>query len=263
VGPAGRTIAVLGLGEAGGRIAADLVARGVDVRGFDPDPARDVHGITRAGDPAEAAEGSDAVLSANAAEVALEAARSALPGLERGAVYADLNTASPESKRELAALVGPAHALFADVALLGPIPLEGLAAPVLASGDGAPRFASIFGPLGMPVTVISDRAGDAAALKLVRSVFMKGLAASVVESMQAAEAAGHRDWLAQEIEAVIGAWRLERALDGSGRHALRRRAEMEAACDLLRELGVEPHVAAASAAQLAELLTTQEHEPAR
>ena len=33
-------IAVLGLGEAGGRLAGDLAAAGAVVRGYDPDPAR-------------------------------------------------------------------------------------------------------------------------------------------------------------------------------------------------------------------------------
>jgi hypothetical protein len=82
---------------------------------------------------------------------------------------------------------------------------------------------------------------------------MKGLAAAVVESMQAAEIAGHADWLAKEIAGMIGQPYLERALQGSRTHAARRVDEMEAARDLLVELGVEPHIASASAAQLVEL----------
>jgi 3-hydroxyisobutyrate dehydrogenase-like beta-hydroxyacid dehydrogenase len=247
----------LGLGEAGGRLAGDLVAAGVEVSAYDPDPDRDVTGVTRAVDPARAADGCDAVLSVNAASAAREAAESVLPAL-RGALYADLNTGAPELKRELAELVDGAGARFVDVALLGPIPELGLRAPVLASGAGAGAFASLFGPLGMPVSVISEEAGDAAALKLVRSVFMKGVAAAVVESIQAAELLGQREWLAGEIEALIGRRYFDRALEGSRRHAGRRVDEMEAACELLQELGVEPRVAAASAAQLAELAATRE-----
>ncbi|HLF68808.1 MAG TPA: NAD(P)-binding domain-containing protein [Gaiellaceae bacterium] len=247
-------VALLGLGEAGGRFAADLVAAGVEVRGYDPGPGRDVPSISRAADPASAAAGCDVVLSVNSGKTALQAAEAALPALQETTVYADLNTASPELKRELAALVARAGALFVDVALLGPIPERGLRAPVLVSGAGAHAFADLFGPLGMPVSVVSEQAGDAAALKLVRSVFMKGLAAAVVESMQAAEAIGHGEWLTQEIEAMIGRRYLERALEGSRTHAVRRVDEMEAACDLLVELGVEPRIAAASAAQLADLI---------
>jgi 3-hydroxyisobutyrate dehydrogenase-like beta-hydroxyacid dehydrogenase len=246
-------VAVLGLGEAGSRLAVDLVAAGVDVRAYDPVSPDDGQVPTRAPDPEAAVAGSDVVLSVNSARAALDAATASLPALRETMVYADLNTASPGLKRELAELVTGVGALFADVALLGPVPERGLRAPVLVSGVGASAFADLFGPLGMPVEVISEQAGDAAALKLVRSVFMKGLAAAVVESMQAAEVAGHAEWLAGEIEAMIGRPYLERALEGSRRHAARRVDEMEAACDLLLELGVEPRIAAASAAQLAGL----------
>ena len=256
--PSLRRVAVLGLGEAGGRIAADLAAAGVEVRGFDPAPAPDVESISRASDALSAAAGCDVVLSVCSAKAALEAAAAVLPGLQAGVVYADANTASPELKRELAALADEAGVGFADVALLGPIPTRGLRAPVLVSGPAAQLFADLFGPLGPPVEVVSDEAGDAAALKLVRSVFMKGLAAAVVESMQAAEGMGRAAWLEREIEALIGRQFLERALEGSRKHAARRVDEMEAARDLLLELGVEPLVATASAAQLAELAASEE-----
>ena len=251
-------VAVLGLGEAGGRMAADLAAAGVEVRGFDPDPARDVRSIARAADAASAAIGCDVVLSVNSAKAALDAAEAALPGLRASGIYADANTAAPDLKRELAALAAEAGVGFADVALLGPIPARGLFAPVLVSGNAAQEFAGLFAPLGMPVEVVSDEAGDAAALKLVRSVFMKGLSAAVVESVQAAEALGRAAWLEREIEALIGRSFLERALEGSRMHAVRRVEEMEAARDLLLELGVEPIVATASAAQLAGLATLEE-----
>ncbi len=256
--PSLRRVAVLGLGEAGARIAADLAAAGVEVRGFDPDPARGVRSISRVADAASAAAGCDVVLSVNAAKVALDAATAALAGLQTSGIYADLNSASPELKRELAELAAEAGVGFVDVALLGPIPARGLFAPVLVSGVSAQAFADLFAPLGMPVAVVSDVAGDAAALKLVRSVFMKGLAAAVVESMQAAEAIGRAAWLEQEIEALIGRPFLERALEGSRKHAARRVDEMEAARDLLLELGVEPFVATASAAQLAGLATIED-----
>ena len=252
------TVAVLGLGEAGSRLAADLVSAGVAVQAFDPDNGRDVPSIARMPDAASAAAGCAAVLSVNAARAALEAAEAALPALSEATLYADLNTASPVLKRKLAEVVGETGAPFADIALLGPIPQQGLHAPVLASGVGAHAFAELFTRLGMPVRVISEEAGDAAALKLVRSVFMKGLAAAVVESMQAAEAIGHGEWLAQEITGMIGRPYLERALEGSRTHAARRVDEMEAARELLLELGVEPRIASASAAQLLDLAATKE-----
>jgi 3-hydroxyisobutyrate dehydrogenase-like beta-hydroxyacid dehydrogenase len=246
------TIAVLGLGEAGSRIAADLAAVGIDVRGYDPADV-EAPGVQLASDARAAVAGSDVVLSLSGARAALDAATSAIPALGPEVVYADLNTGPPELKLELAALAAGAGALFADVALLGPVPARGLGTPTLASGSGAQGFAAALGSFGMPVKVVSDQAGDAATMKLVRSVFMKGLAAAAIESSEAAEAAGHAQWLRQEITAVIGEALLERLLEGSRSHAARRTDEMEAARDLLLRLGVEPRVAGASAAVLADL----------
>jgi len=251
------TVTVLGLGEAGSRLAADLVAAGLAVRGYDPDATIDVQVPTRALDPETAVTGSDVVLSVNAAAAALDAARAALTALSRDTIYADLNTASPQLKREVAELVAGVGARFADVALLGPVPARGLSTPALASGAGARAFADVFGPLGMPVEVISARAGDAATLKLLRSVFMKGLAAAAIESLRAAEVAGHADWLERELSGVIGRPLLERLLEGSRKHAARRVDEMEAARDVLLELGIEPRIAAASASLLAELAAAE------
>jgi 3-hydroxyisobutyrate dehydrogenase-like beta-hydroxyacid dehydrogenase len=236
------TIAVLGLGEAGSRLAADLASAGADVRGYDP---------LNGGAADDAVAGSDVVLSVNSARAAVEAAESALAALRADAVYADLNTAAPALKREVAEVVGGGR--FADVALLGPVPARGLATPALASGEAAQAFADALEPFGMPVDVVSARAGDAATLKLLRSVFMKGLAASAIESVRAADAAGHAEWLKQEIAAVIGRPLLDRLLGGSRAHAIRRVDEMEAARDLLLELGIEPRIAEASAELLGGL----------
>ena len=243
--------AVLGLGEAGGRLAADLVAAGVEVRGYDPVSLAEPAGVARMSDPEAAVASCDIVLSVNSAAVARAVAEAVRPALRPDSVFADLNTASPGLKRELASLVG--DAAFADVALLGPVPARGLRTPALASGTGARPFAEALAPLGMPVEVVSAEAGDAAARKLLRSVFMKGLAASAIESLDAAAAAGQEGWVEAEIAAVIGTELLQRLVDGSRAHSVRRVDEMEAASELLVELGVDPQIARASAAVLARL----------
>jgi len=241
-------VAVLGLGEAGGRIASDLVAAGCAVRGFDP--VRQPEGITNAESAAKAVAGAEVVLSINAASVALEVAADVAGALGAGALYADLNTSAPELKRELSETV-PVQ--FVDVALVGVVPASGLATPALASGAGAERFAGLLRPLGMPVEVVGPRPGDAAALKLLRSVFMKGIAAAAIESLQAAEAAGVEQHVRTDIAAVLGEPLLDRLLVGSRAHAARRVDEMHAAAAYVEELGVEPRVSVAAAAWLEQL----------
>lgn len=239
---------MLGLGEAGGRIAADLVAAGCAVRGWDP--ARRPPGVPAAASDREAVRGADVVLSVNGASVALAVAAGVAGELAAGALYADLNTASPRLKRELAEAL-PVD--FADVALVGVVPQSGLATPALASGAGAERFAGLFRPLGMPVDVVGLEPGDAAGLKLLRSVFMKGLAAAAIESLEAARAAGAEDRVRADIAGVLGEPLLERLLTGSRTHAARRVDEMRAAAAYLEELGVEPRVASAAADWLEQL----------
>ena len=240
--------AVLGLGEAGGRIALDLVAAGCTVRGWDP--VRRLEGIDNASSERDAVDGADVVLSLNAAAVALDAARAVVDRLRSEALYADLNTASPALKRELAVLL-PGR--FADVALVGTVPATGLATPALASGDGAERFAGLFRPLGMPVDVVGPHAGDAAGLKLLRSVFMKGIAAAAIESLEAARVAGAEERVHADLAAVLGEPLLERLLTGSRAHATRRVDEMRAAAAYVEELGIAPRVASAAAEWLEQL----------
>ncbi len=250
------TVALLGLGEAGSALAGDLVAAGAAVRGFDPAVREGVAGVELTADANGAVSGSDVVLSVNAAGAALDAAGAAASGLRPGQVYADLNSAGAALKRAVAEVVAPTGAAFADVALLGPVPATGLRTPALASGPGAGTFALHLRPLGMPVEVLGGEPGDAAARKLLRSVFMKGLAASCLESLRAARAAGCEEWLQDEIVEVLtgaDAVLLDRLVTGSARHATRRVGEMRDARELLGELGVEARVAAAAEGWLAQL----------
>jgi 3-hydroxyisobutyrate dehydrogenase-like beta-hydroxyacid dehydrogenase len=252
VSPGQRTlvIAVLGLGEAGSLIASDLLAAGDAVRGYDPAVAA-APGITDTGSEAEAAQGADLVLSVNSAEAAVDAFRAGQPGLRRDTLWADLNTASPKAKRQLASLAGARGVPFADVAMMAPVPGRGLRVPMLASGGGAARYAGLLNPLGADIELLDGPAGLPATRKLLRSVFYKGMAAAVVEALEAARAAGHESWLREHIIAELAEANpgtVDRIVDGTRRHALRRTAEMEAAADMLTGLGVPPLIAEASRA---------------
>ncbi len=249
-------IAVLGIGEAGGAIAGDLAAQSVEVSCWDPAVDEPPPGIRAAGDARGAAGGADAILSVNSASAALDVAREVAPVLEPGQLYADLNTSAPSLKVELAAVLRRTGALFADVALMAPVSGNGLRTPALVSGRGAERFVAMFGPLGMPAQITGDEPGAAAARKLLRSVFMKGIAAAAIESLAAARAAGCEDWLHGELAQVLDhadSALLNRLIAGSRRHARRREQEMQAAQEMLSELGVTPRISRAAAGWLAQL----------
>jgi 3-hydroxyisobutyrate dehydrogenase-like beta-hydroxyacid dehydrogenase len=253
-------VALLGLGEAGGAIAADLVACGVVTRGWDPDPTRAVEGVERASSPGEAVANADVVLSVNAQAAAVSAARSVAGSLTARHLYADLNTTSAEIKRQVAAAIAPTGAAFVDVALLAPVPGNGVRTPCLASGPGAARFEAIFRDFGMPVETLGDVPGDAATRKLLRSIFTKGLAAAIIESLSAAEIAGCEPWLRAQIVSVLTAADqdlVDRLVRGSRQHARRRVDEMAAAAAVVADLGLEPRIAMAAADVLRALAESE------
>jgi 3-hydroxyisobutyrate dehydrogenase-like beta-hydroxyacid dehydrogenase len=195
-------IGVIGLGEAGSAIAADLAAAGAQVRGWDPVAVPPV-GVEPVRDEREAAAGADAVLVLTSAATAEGVAESIAPALEQGQLFADLNTTAPGLKRDVAKVVAGGGAVFADVALIAPVPGRGIRTPALVSGPGAERFAEIFAPLGMPVTPVGGEVGEAAARKLAQSIFTKGLAAAIGEALAAGEQLGCEEWLYGEIERTL------------------------------------------------------------
>jgi 3-hydroxyisobutyrate dehydrogenase-like beta-hydroxyacid dehydrogenase len=258
--PAPVVVAVLGLGEAGSAISADLVAAGAVVRGFDPRVAAPPGVVECAGD-ADACSGAAVVLSLTTAHEAEDALKTALPGIGAGAIYADLNTGSSGLKTALASLASAAGVRFTDVALMSPVPGNGLRTPMLVSGSAAPEYAALMGPLGARVEVLDGPPGAAAARKLVRSVFFKGMAAAVTESLRAARAAGCEEWIRANIEGELSsasAATVERLEQGSIRHARRRADEMAASAALLRELGIPPRIAVASEQWLQQLVAEQD-----
>jgi 3-hydroxyisobutyrate dehydrogenase-like beta-hydroxyacid dehydrogenase len=251
-------IAVLGLGEAGSAIAADLIAAGAEVSGWDPAGKPDLDGLRFATGNVQAVAGATVVLSVNWASVAVEVAAEVAPALAPGTVFGDLNTAAPDLKKEVAAVVEPAATRFADVALLSPVPGRGLATPAYASGSGAGALVAALAPLGASIEVLGPRAGEAAERKLLRSVFVKGMAIAALESIEAARAAGCEEWLREHLAATIedaDAPFLERLVAGSRAHAPRRAEEMAAAAEMLHSLGTPARIAPAAAEwyrQLAE-----------
>lgn len=241
-------IAVLGFGEAGSLLARDLVAAGASVRGFDPRVPAPA-GVAGASSDAEAVAGAGLVLSVNSASDAVAAFEASLDALRPGARWADLNTAAPSVKQRLAATGAGRGIQVTDIAMMAPVPGKGLRVPMLASGDGATEVAATLRGYGAEIEVLPGPAGLAATRKLLRSVFYKGMAASIVEALEAAKAAGLDDWLTGHIAEDLArqeASTLTRIVAGTRQHAVRRGHEMAAAAEMLTDLGVEPVMAAAS-----------------
>lgn len=244
---------VLGLGEAGSRIATDLARAGAEVYGFDPADVETPAGVVRHSEPFPAVAGADLVLAVTPSSDARIAMDQAWDQIASGSLYADLSTAAPRLKRELAAVAADKGVSFADVALMAPVPGRGLSTPALASGTGASRFAGVVNPLGGRVEAIGDQAGRAAGRKLLRSIVTKGLTALLIESLEAGRAADDADWLWDHLVGQLTTLDrafLERMLEGTPVHADRRLVEMEAAQSHLETLGVGSEMTRAVVARL-------------
>lgn len=242
---------IIGLGEAGAIYASALLRAGHEVTGYDPMVAAAPDGVVLAPSGAAGAAGADVVLVLTGAGAARAVAAECIPAMAAGACYADLTSSSPLVMEELGRDTG--QVLFADVAILGPVIAQKENTPLMASGPGADAFAQLLRGAGAPVEVVPGPPGAAMAHKLLRSVFMKGLASVVVEAVDAGRAAGMEDWIRGQIAALLagdGQAVIDRFLTGTRKHAARRSAEMRSTGAYLAELGVPSEMTDASAAAM-------------
>ena len=121
------------------------------------------------------------VTGAMAASVAGEAT----PFLRTGRLYADVNTAAPQVKEQVAGIVEKTGAEFIDAAMMGAIPIFLHRVPILASGGGAERFQLAMQPYETNIRVIGPKPGQASAIKMFRSIFMKGMLSLFLEMLTA------------------------------------------------------------------------------
>lgn len=250
------TVAIIGLGEAGALYARGLRESGLDVRGFDQFARLDEPGVKQCDSIASTVERAELVISLVGARPAEAVLREALPSMLPGAVFGDFNTSSPSVKREMASLAAGGDILFADVAVLAPVPRSGSQTPLIVSGAGKDRLVELLKDTGAPVEPIGEEAGEAAIRKLLRSVFMKGLAAVVVESTTAADKTGQGEWLRSQITDELGngsAQLIERLVTGTKVHAARRAHEITDAANYLDSLGTPSWMSLAAKRWLTEL----------
>lgn len=240
-------VALVGFGEAGETFARSPGWRG-ETRAWDVLPERRAAmasaGVGTADNAAEALADRAFLLSLVTADAALEAAREYAPLLPEGALWCDMNSVAPDTKREAAAAIEAAGGRYVDVAVMAPVD-KGMAVPLLVSGPHALAAQPLLEALGFEsVQVVGDEVGRASAIKMIRSVMVKGLEALSWECAAAAQAAGVFDEVMASLDAsekAIGwAERVAYNRERMETHGLRRAAEMEESAKTLQGLGIEP-----------------------
>lgn len=253
-------VALIGFGEVGQTLAADLLKARVEVSAYDilfdnPDsvPSRAVRAtaVANAKNASDAISNAELIVSAVTAASDVDAARSVISGIPRGAFYVDLNSVSPATKTICARIVDDAGGRYVETAVMTPIHPKGIASPMLLGGAHAAAFLERAAPLGFSAKVFSTTLGQAAAVKMCRSVIIKGVEALLTESMLAARRYGVEKPVLDSLSDLLPAGDWEKIakyfISRSLEHGVRRAEEMREAAKTVAEAGVSPLMASATA----------------
>ena len=241
-------LGLIGFGEAGSTFA-NAAGWEAGAAAFDVLPARraamEAAGVVVCAAADGALRNASLVLSLVTADAALFAAKDYAALLKPGTLWCDMNSVAPDTKRAAARAVEAAGGRYVDVAVMAPVNPARMNVPLLVAGPAADDAAARLGAAGFAnVRVVGSEVGRASAIKMIRSVMVKGIEALTAEMMLAAEAAG----VTQEVLASLDASERQQAwsaraaynLERMTTHGARRAAEMEESARTLIGLGVEP-----------------------
>ena len=255
-------LGLVGYGEVGKIFAAGLKAQVSTVSAwdlkFDAPLTRDEQrghaeraAVLACESMAQLCQSADLVISAVTASNTLAVAQAAAAHIQPGAVFLDLNSASPGSKQQAAALIDGAGAHYVEAGVMTSVPPYGIRVPMLLGGARAVELAEVLALWGMNAKPVSRELGVASAIKMCRSVMIKGLEALVIESYATARAYGVEDHVLPTLQETFpsidwtqqGAYFFSRVVQ----HGQRRAEEMREAANTVREAGFDPFMASAIA----------------
>ena len=259
-------IGMVGYGEVGKIFTAGLKSSVIGVCAWDlkfdaavtSAPARDAElahaaqaGVQACPSMQALCEGADFVISAVTASNTLAVAQAAAQHIRPGAIFLDLNSASPGTKQQAAQVIDAAGAHYVEAGVMTSVPPYGIRVPMLLGGTQAEALAEKLRGFGMDAKAVATDIGVASAIKMCRSVMIKGLEALVIESYTTARAYGVEGHvlptLAETFPSIdwetTGAYFFSRV----AQHGKRRAEEMREAANTVREAGFEPWMAAAIA----------------
>ena len=268
-------IAIIGFGEVGGIFGNDFAKQGIEVSVYDILLDSERHreqmlakarscGVQAAKTLRDCLHNASLVISAVTASSALDVAQAAGPMLHGEQIFLDLNSVSPETKRRAAASIerqsprGTAH--FVEAAVMAAVPGKRLKVPMLLGGAYAVAAGDLLRSLGMHATALSDQIGVASAVKMCRSVMIKGLEALAVECLFAARQYGAEDAVLESLAATYPemGWKdrlPDYLISRVAEHGQRRAAELREVAQTLQEVGVEPTMAIAAAERQEQLVS--------
>ena len=248
-------VGLVGYGEVGRILAEDLRKQNISVAAYDIKLRSDQaglalreharsHGVALTASHADLAAQSDFIVSAVTASQAVPVAEACARSVRTGAWFLDFNSASPGAKRRAAALIDGGGGRYVEGAVMTSVPPNRIKVPLLLGGDGAGELAPRLVELGFAAKFASEKLGVASAVKMCRSVMIKGLEAMVIESFTTARAYGVEDAVLASLKETFpgidwekqGAYFFQRAIE----HGRRRSEEVREVAQTVREIGLEP-----------------------
>lgn len=262
-----KTIGFIGYGELGQCVTAGLSNAGADVGVFDLlveksnevkrlQGIADQTGVALAKTREELAASTDIFISAVTCSDAVTAATQMAPYLNENQIYVDLNSTSPAVKKDVCKVVEDAGAQFVEIGVLGGIATKGYDVALLLCGNKAEEVAACLAGFGMDTECIEADTGAAAAVKMFRSIVVKGIEALMLECVLAAEPYGATKQVLDTIEENYPGIGLDLAnffMTRTAVHAERRSHEMEEVAETLKAMGLDPIMSEASARRLGEV----------
>jgi 3-hydroxyisobutyrate dehydrogenase-like beta-hydroxyacid dehydrogenase len=201
----------------------------------------------------ELVENSEMVVCAVSADKAVRLSKQASPFLKSNQIYVDINATSPMTKEEVGAIISPV-ASFVDCAVMGPVPPYKHKVPVTVSGSGAKAFLELMEPFGMKITYMDAPAGSASAIKMMRSIFMKGYVMLILEMLLAARKYQVAEEVVRSVGVTIASGDFLEKINGLvGRgviHSERREHEMDEVIATLSAIDVNGIMSQATKAKL-------------
>ena len=196
------TVAFIGLGAMGSRMAMNLHAAGHQLRVYNRDKAKAKpfaeKGIEVCDSPAAAAKGAEFICSIVSDDIATRAVmlgadgnRGAVGAAAAGTIILDSSTNTPAMAREVAFAARARGVFYLDAPVSGSLAqAQGKELVILVGGDKAAydKAQPVLGAMGRMVRRIGD-SGAGATLKLINNMLTATLMAAIAEGAQAAEAA--------------------------------------------------------------------------
>lgn len=186
---------------------------------------------------AEVLEKANIVIVAVPANKTFEVYESTKNLLQKDTIYVDLTASNPEVKNKIGIGLKKYDVRFIDAAIMGPVTVYKHRVPILVSGEGTEILRNYFKQFGMNISDVSKNPGDASAIKLIRSIYMKGISALLIEMLEAARKFEVEELVIDSISETLDSKTFEetmnRLVTGTAIHADRRSKELEGVIGML------------------------------